>query len=79
MLFFMALGASILSPTPPMGWMSWQVFRCKIDCKSEPRNCIGETLYKTHVDAMVSDGYTAAGYDTIHIDDCWETKHPPRV
>lgn len=67
-----------LARTPPMGWMSWQVFRCGVDCVSDPHNCIGEKLYKMHVHAMVADGYAAAGYDTIHIDDCWEGRHPPR-
>ena len=67
-----------LAKTPPMGWMSWQVFRCVTDCKSDPENCIGETLYKSHVDAMVAGGYVTFGYDSIHIDDCWEGKQPPR-
>lgn len=29
-----------LSLTPPMGWMTWQRFRCTIDCKTFPRECI---------------------------------------
>ena len=31
-----------LARTPPMGWMSWQVFRCETDCKKEPNECINE-------------------------------------
>ena len=27
---------------------------------------------------MAADGYVTAGYDSIHIDDCWERKNPPR-
>ena len=26
--------------TPPMGWMSWERFRCNVDCKNDPDNCI---------------------------------------
>lgn len=29
-----------LSLTPPMGWMSWQRFRCITDCESYPDECI---------------------------------------
>ena len=33
--------------------------------------------YKTTADALAST-YLAAGYDSIHIDDCWEGTRPPR-
>lgn len=26
--------------TPPMGWMSWQRYRCIIDCETYPDECI---------------------------------------
>ncbi|XP_022609136.1 alpha-N-acetylgalactosaminidase-like isoform X2 [Seriola dumerili] len=26
--------------TPPMGWMAWERFRCDVDCKDDPENCI---------------------------------------
>lgn len=29
-----------LLKTPPMGWMAWERFRCDIDCKDDPENCI---------------------------------------
>lgn len=29
-----------LARTPPMGWMSWERFRCDVDCEADPRNCI---------------------------------------
>jgi hypothetical protein len=29
-----------LALTPPMGWMSWERFRCNTDCKNDPDNCI---------------------------------------
>lgn len=70
--------AALLATKPPMGWMSWEIFRCQTDCAAFPDTCIGETLYKTHADLLATGGYRDAGYDTIHIDDCWETQNPPR-
>lgn len=67
-----------LSKTPPMGWMSWEVFRCDTDCKKNESMCVGEINYKQQADALVSGGYLAAGYKTISIDDCWEQTSPPR-
>jgi alpha-N-acetylgalactosaminidase len=67
-----------LSRTPPMGWMSWEIFRCRIDCSAEPDDCISEKLYKAQADAMVSQGFLNAGYNAVHMDDCWERKVPPR-
>lgn len=29
-----------LALTPPMGWLSWERFRCNLDCKNDPDNCI---------------------------------------
>ena len=29
-----------LARTPPMGWMTWERFRCNTDCKEDPENCI---------------------------------------
>ena len=60
-----------LALTPPMGWMAWERFRCNIDCKADPDNCISEHLFRAQADRMVEDGYLAAGYQYIIIDDCW--------
>eukprot|EP00096_Caligus_rogercresseyi_P009070 TRINITY_DN3015_c0_g1_i1.p1 TRINITY_DN3015_c0_g1~~TRINITY_DN3015_c0_g1_i1.p1 ORF type:complete len:460 (-),score=25.85 TRINITY_DN3015_c0_g1_i1:338-1717(-) len=60
-----------LARTPPMGWMSWQRFRCNTNCKDDPENCISERLFRTMADLLVSEGYKDAGYDYIIIDDCW--------
>ena len=35
-----------LSLTPPMGWLSWERFRCNVDCDNDPEFCIGENLFK---------------------------------
>ncbi|XP_060079424.1 alpha-N-acetylgalactosaminidase-like [Ylistrum balloti] len=63
-----------LARTPPMGWLSWQRFRCNTDCENDPENCISEQLYKEMADRLVADGYAALGYQYINIDDCWLAK-----
>jgi hypothetical protein len=73
-----ALARNNLSRTPPMGWMSWEIYRCRIDCAAEPDDCVSEKLYRAQADAMVSEGFLAAGSDGIHMDDCWEQKQPAR-
>ncbi len=52
-----------LSPTPPMGWNSWNTFATNID----------ETLVKEMAEALISSGMQAAGYNYIVLDDGWET------
>ncbi len=54
--------ATGLSPTPPMGWNSWNKFGCRID----------EQLIRETADAMVASGMKDAGYRYVNIDDCWE-------
>ncbi|KAK3801463.1 hypothetical protein RRG08_010046 [Elysia crispata] len=60
-----------LARTPPMGWLSWERFRCNTDCKNDPEHCISEQLYKRQADLMVSEGYRDVGYEYVNIDDCW--------
>lgn len=67
-----------LSATPPMGWMSWELFRCDTDCTKDPDMCISEHLYKGQTDGLVEGTFLDAGYTGIHIDDCWEEKKPSR-
>jgi alpha-galactosidase len=50
-----------LALTPPMGWNSWNRFRCDVR----------EELIRQAADAMVSSGMKEAGYEYIVIDDCW--------
>lgn len=52
-----------LSPTPPMGWNSWNKFGCNVN----------EAMIKEMADAMVLSGMKDAGYEYIVIDDCWQT------
>ena len=51
-----------LALTPPMGWLSWERYRCDIDCDTDPDNCISEKLYQTMADHLAADGYAAVGY-----------------
>src|SRR5206468_6545906 len=51
---------SLLAPTPPMGWNSWNKFGCNVSDK----------LIREMADAMVSSGMQAAGYQYVNIDDC---------
>ncbi|CAL1545948.1 unnamed protein product [Lymnaea stagnalis] len=60
-----------LALTPPMGWLSWERFRCNVDCTNDPDNCISERLYMKMADLMVSEGFRDAGYEYVNIDDCW--------
>jgi hypothetical protein len=73
-----ALARNSLSRTPPMGWMSWEIFRCETDCANHPDTCISENLYKAQTDALAEGGYVDVGYTGIHMDDCWENKTPKR-
>lgn len=51
----------IVARTPPMGWNSWNKFRCDIN----------EQIIRQMADAMVSSGMQAAGYQYVIVDDCW--------
>lgn len=73
-----SLRRNALARTPPMGWMSWELFRCDVACAPDDDLCIGERMYKAQADALARGGYVSAGYVGIHLDDCWEEKHPPR-
>lgn len=61
-----------LARTPPMGWMSWERYRCQIDCNRYPNECISEKLIQRTVDRLVEDGWGATGYRYVMIDDCWQ-------
>ncbi|KIH57955.1 hypothetical protein ANCDUO_11849 [Ancylostoma duodenale] len=54
--------------------MSWATFFCEIDCDKYPNHCINEKLYQDMADRLVSDGFLEAGYNRVHIDDCWMEK-----
>ncbi len=51
-----------LSPTPPMGWNSWNAFHCDVS----------EQRIRDMADAIVASGMKDAGYEYVVIDDCWQ-------
>lgn len=51
-----------LAATPPMGWNSWNRFRCDIT----------EDLVREIAEAMVATGMRDAGYRYVNLDDCWQ-------
>ena len=51
-----------LTPIPPMGWMTWNLFQGNIS----------DQLIRETADAMVEGGYADAGYKYIFIDDLWQ-------
>ncbi|XP_075234701.1 alpha-N-acetylgalactosaminidase-like isoform X2 [Lycorma delicatula] len=57
--------------TPPMGWMSWERYRCNVDCNEYPDECISERLFHRMADLLVSEGYAEKGYKYVIMDDCW--------
>lgn len=56
-----------LARTPPMGWLSWEQFRCDL-------RFVNADLYKRQAERMAQDGYLAAGYEFVNVDDCWSHK-----
>jgi alpha-galactosidase len=56
--------SSIVATTPPMGWNTWYAFGCHVT----------EAQVRAAVDAMVSNGMKAAGYEYVNLDDCWQGK-----
>lgn len=53
--------ASGPSPTPPMGWNSWNAFGCSVS----------ESTIEGVAKTLVSTGMADAGYQYVNIDDCW--------
>jgi len=60
--------------TPPMGWLSWERFRCNTDCVTFPDTCIGENLFMEQATHLARDGWLDVGYNIVHIDDCWAVR-----
>lgn len=54
----------MLAKKPPMGWNSWNTFGANIN----------EELIRQTADVMVEEGYLAAGYEYLVIDDCWSLR-----
>ena len=52
-----------LAATPPMGWNSWNHFRCY---------GLNEQAILETADALVTSGMRDAGYQYLVVDDCWQ-------
>ena len=65
--------------TPIMGWANWERFRCEIDCKTYPNDCINEQLFMEMGDRLANDGWKELGYNIIRIDDCWSLHHRDNI
>jgi alpha-galactosidase len=64
-LFLTSLAISVSAQkaqTPPMGWMSWNLFEGNIS----------EQSVKEITDALISSGMYDAGYEYVIIDDLWQ-------
>eukprot|EP00898_Chlorokybus_atmophyticus_P008910 jgi/Chlat1/901/Chrsp107S01326 len=48
--------------TPPMGWNSWNTFRCEVS----------EDLIKQTANAIVEHGLDKVGWQYVNVDDCWQ-------
>ena len=59
-----------IAQTPPLGWLSWQHYRCNRDCTADPDNCFSEKMIRRTADLMVSEGYAAAGYSYLNMVSC---------
>ena len=46
---------------PPMGWNPWYRYHCNVN----------EALVEQTAQLMVKDGFVAAGYNYVNLDDCW--------
>lgn len=57
-----------LALTPPMGWMSWQRFRCIIDCESYPDECIRYLLCSGVIVILKKKTECCTNLYYIHID-----------
>ena len=53
-----------LARTPPMGWNSWNRFRC---------DDLNEKLVRQTADAIAANGMKDAGYQYVVLDDCWQS------
>ena len=53
-----------LGRKPPMGWNSWNKFRCDIS----------EDTIRFATDRMIELGLYKVGYNFVNIDDCWNLK-----
>ena len=69
-----------LARLPPMGWMTWERFRCTAgesgtgpSCVSDPDNCISDKLVRQHADILGLQEWRSLGYQYVNIGSFWLT------
>ncbi|KAI3378671.1 hypothetical protein SNEBB_005599 [Seison nebaliae] len=71
LIFLVVDGKKLILGKPPMGWMSWQTFKCKTDCGNLPNECLNEYNIFEMAKELVRGGFLDSGYKYLVIDDCW--------
>lgn len=61
-------------PLPPMGWRSWNWFRCNIDQETMEAQATAMAAVPTWASKSLRD----LGYDRIGLDDCWQSCTGPQ-
>jgi alpha-galactosidase len=59
-----AVPPDLISPRPPLGWNGYNAFGCSDE--------LDEAKVKANVEAIVSSGMQAAGYEYVVLDECWQ-------
>lgn len=59
-----AVPQELLAARPPLGWNGYNAFGCSPE--------LNEAKVKDNVEALISSGMLAAGYQYVNLDRCWE-------
>ena len=63
---------------PPMMWMTWLQYQCaappRFNCTAADDICINERLLAGAAATLAAEGYLAAGWDRVLLDDCGVAK-----
>ena len=74
-LLMSSSSSSLSFKLPPMGWMSWELFRCNVNCTGKYHDtCIGHDAFVKQATILIKDGYFRAGYNRVHVDDCFANR-----
>lgn len=64
----------VLLRSPPMAWTSWLQYQCAapphFNCSASDEICINERLIAGAAKTLAAEGYLAAGWNRVVIDDC---------
>src|SRR5687768_8471790 len=59
-----AVPPDLIASRPPLGWNGYNAFGCSEE--------LDETKVRANVEALVSSGMQAAGYQYVVLDECWQ-------